>query len=206
MSSVLDRAEIEDMFDIEQDAIRTGLGLVENPYPIWKKLLADAPVHEGSLGTLTGLEESATSLFAPGFQFFSVFSFQAVSEVFTRKDDFNSQFYNDMHVNFGDTILGMDGLRHRRYRNLIQHQFQPAIASTWWREKIITNLVEDLVSAFENDEGADLNSQFFARLPMQTVTEGFGFSTEEGKEFRKGFLKTQNHLHDVLLSGSHRRP
>jgi cytochrome P450 len=41
-----------------------------------------------------------------------------------------------------------------------------------------------LVSSFEKDGRADLNADFFARLPMHVVTAGFGLSPDEGLEFR----------------------
>ena len=149
-------------------------------------------MHEGPLAGLMGRAPDAGSLYYPGFRYFSVFSFAGVSEAFTRKDDFDSRFYQDMG-SFSDSILGMDGLKHRRFRDLIQEHFLPAWASSWWREKIVTGLVDELVSRFEGEEQADLNAQLFARLPMRTVTAGFGLSPGEGLEFRRQILASMGH-------------
>jgi cytochrome P450 len=192
MTEMLGENDLDDMFDIDEDAERSGGGVVEDPYPIWAELLRQGPVHKGGIGRLTGRENDAGTMYIPGFEHYSVFSFAGVSEVFTRKDDFYSGQYHDMG-SFPDTILAMDGTKHRRYRDLIQEHFQPAQASGWWREKVIAPLVEELIGRFEDRDAVDLNSQLFARLPMQTVTAGFGLSAQEGLEFRRGVLAAMAH-------------
>ncbi len=184
--------DVDDMFDIEEDAVRSGSGVIADPYAMWAEMLQNAPVQEGPLAGLMGLPLDAGVMYHPGHRYYTVFSFQGVSEVFTRKDDFDSGFYRDTGT-FTDAILGMDGPEHRKFRDVIQTWFQPDAASTWWREKIIAPLVDQLVGAFENDESADLNAQLFARLPMRTATEGFGLSAQEGLDFRRFILGTMQH-------------
>lgn len=192
MAELISEPEYDDMFDIDEDAERSGSGVIEDPYPIWSELRSRGPVHEGALAGLMDRSLDAGSLYKPGFRYFSVFSFAGVSEAFTRKDDFNSEFYQDMG-SFSDSILGMDGLKHRRFRDLIQDHFQPASASSWWREKIVAGLVDELVSQFEHEQQADLNLQLFARLPLRTVTAGFGLSPSEGLEFRRNIQAGMRH-------------
>lgn len=192
MTEMLGEHDLDDMFDIEDDAERSGGGVVEDPYPIWAERLREGPVHKGAVGGLTGRENDRGTMYIEGREHYTVFSFAGVSEVFTRKDDFNSGHYQDMDT-FTDTILAMDGPGHRSYRDLIQEHFQPAQASGWWREKVISGLVEELVGRFEGRDRVDLNSQLFARLPMQTVTAGFGLSAQEGLDFRRGILAAMNH-------------
>jgi cytochrome P450 len=67
---------------------------------------------------------------------------------------------------------------------LIQPFFQPGHASSWWNDKVISGAVDHLISAFEKNRRANLNADFFARLPMHVVTAGFGLSPGEGLEFR----------------------
>jgi len=192
MTEAIEVPEYEDMFDIEEDAARSGSGVVEDPYPEWAELLAQGPVHHGPIAQIMGLTPDRSNMYMPGLDYFTVFSFAGVSEAFTRKDDFDSGFYRDMGT-FTDAILGMDGPKHRSFRDLIQDYFQPASASSWWREKIIAGLVEELVSSFEKEQAVDLNSRFFARLPLRTVTAGFGLSHEEGLAFRKNILASMDH-------------
>jgi cytochrome P450 len=188
-----DDSSYEDLFRIENAAKASG-GPIEDPYPIWAELLAKGPVHKGTLAECMGLppERNGGGLYMPGTTYYSVFSFAAVSEVFTRRDDFGSEVYVDMGtvMQFGDSILNMDGLRHRRYRDLIQPYFQPAMAQSWWRDKVIAKLVAELIGSFEQQECVDLSAQFFSRLPLHTVTSGFGMSFQEGKAFRAEMLRT----------------
>jgi cytochrome P450 len=190
-----DESPYEDLFRIENAAKASG-GAIDDPHPIWAELLAKGPVHKGTLAECMGLppERSGGGLYMPGTTYYSVFSFAAVSEVFTRKDDFGSEVYLDMGTvtQFGDSILNMDGLRHRRYRDLIQPYFQPAMAQSWWRDKVIAKLVDELLESFEKQECVDLSAQYFSRLPLHTVTSGFGMSFQEGMAFRGEMLRTQH--------------
>lgn len=195
MSSMSDGQLHEDMFDIEKEAARSGTGVVEDPFPIWAKLLEQAPVHRGTVAQCMGLPADRQGLYIPGKEYFSVFGFGAISEVYTRKDDFGSGFYKEIGVTtmLGDNILAMDGLRHRRYRNVVQEFFQPDAAGNWWRNKVIAGLVDEIVGRFEKDASVDLNSQLCALLPMYTVTAAFGLSPQEGVEFRRHIQKGNDH-------------
>ena len=179
-------AEYAEFFQIEKTA-EAGGGVVEDPFPIWAELLAKAPVHEGTLAECTGLppERSGGALYMPGRTYYSVFGFKAASDVFIRADDFSSDAYVEMGTTdfLGETMLGMDGLRHRRYRDLVQQFFQPDVAESWWRSKVIVDLVDELVAGFEKDRSVDLNARLFARVPLHTVARGFGLSPEEGVSF-----------------------
>ena len=188
----VDESRYAELFDVEKSAERSGTGVIEDPYPIWAELLAKGPVHRGTLTECMGMEpERMGPLYQPGMEHFSVFSFAAVSEVFTRKDDFDSDFYHDIGIpqRLGDTILSMDGEKHRRYRDVIQPYFQPREARGWWREKVIQPLVEQYVDGMDTRRSVDLNSEYFARLPMHTVTAGFGMSPQEGIEFREYMVR-----------------
>lgn len=178
----------DELFQLEKAADAFGTGLVEDPYPVWAALLAQGPVHKGTLSECMGLPaERSGRVYVPGPTYYSVFSFQAVSDVFTRKDDFSSEFYDDIGIpgHFGDTILNMDGLRHRRYRDVIQPLFQPAFAASWWGEKVVRGLIDDLLATFRQRGSVDLNARFFARLPLRTITTGFGMTIDEGILFRQ---------------------
>ena len=192
MTELVEAREYDDMFDIEEDAHRSGSGVASDPYPAWAEVLSRGPVHEGPIAQFTGEESSRGNLYIPGYQYFSAFSFAGVSAGFTRPDDFNSQSHQ-VAGSFTDTILALDGLQHRQLRDVIQEHFQPAAASGWWREKIIAGLVDELVGNFANQQQVDLNAQLFARLPLRTVTEGFGLSHAEGLEFRRGILAAMNY-------------
>jgi cytochrome P450 len=136
----------------------------------------------------------------PGKTYYTVLGFAATSDVFTRKNDFSNDAYTEMGVeNFlGPTMLSMDGLRHRKYRNLVQLQFQPDRAENWWRTQVIESLVDELVSSFEKRESVDLNAQLFARVPLHTVTLGFGLTVREGMDFHGHMLASAQSAGDPV--------
>jgi cytochrome P450 len=70
----------------------------------------------------------------------------------------------------------------------VQEYFQPDRAENWWRARVIDNLVDELVSSFEKQESVDLNAQLFARVPLHTVTMGFGLTVKEGMDFHGHML------------------
>ena len=135
-------------------------------------------------------ERSGTAFSFPGRTYYSVLGFAAASDVFTRKNDFSNEAYAEMGVKdfLGETMLTMDGLRHRKYRNLVQRYFQPDRAEDWWRARVIEDLVNELVSSFEKQESVDLNARLFALVPLHTVTTGFGLTVKEGMDFHGHML------------------
>jgi cytochrome P450 len=194
-------ADVDELFQIEKSA-EMGGGKVDDPWPVWAEILSRGPVHKGSIAECMGLPPSYNGggLYHPDRTYFSVFGFAAVNEVFTRKDDFWSDNYNDMGTSaeFGDTILNMDGVRHRRHRDLIQQFFQPGAAESWWREKVIDPLVAELIASIAEEESVDLNARFFTKLPLYTMTSGFGLTFAQGLEFRGHML---NALHATTHEG-----
>lgn len=193
MSNAAQAYRYEEIFQIEKTAAAGG-GVFDDPYPIWKDLQAKAAVHKGSLAECMGLrpERNGGGLYRPGITYYSVFSFAGVSDAFIRKDDFSSEVYVDMGTRdrFGDSILNMDGLRHRRYRDLIQANFQPEAAEGWWRETVIAPTVDELIGNFAGARSVDLNARFFALLPLHAMTVGFGMSFDEGLAFRGHMLRS----------------
>ncbi|MDG2003321.1 MAG: cytochrome P450 [Novosphingobium sp.] len=186
-------ADYADIFQIEKIAAAGG-GLFEDPYPIWAELLAKAPVHKGTLAECMGFpaERTGEAFSVSGRTYYSVLGFAAASDVFTRKNDFSNLAYVEMGVPdfLGDTMLTMDGLRHRKYRNLVQEYFQPDKAANWWKGRVIEDLIDELLTSFESQESVDLNSQLFARVPLHTITKGFGLTVSEGLEFHGHMLES----------------
>jgi cytochrome P450 len=189
-------ARYDEMFQVENETAAFGTGLIDDPYPAWAKMLAQAPVLQGTLPQCMGLPpEWSGHFYRPGPTYYTAVSFAAVSEAFTDKDNFSSQFYVDIGIEqqLGDTILSMDGQRHRHYRDLIQAHFQPGAAAGWWSERVIRGAVEQLISSIERNGRADLNADFFARLPMHVVTAGFGLSPDQGLAFRHNMQIVVSH-------------
>jgi len=179
----------DEMFQVENETKTFGMQMIDDPYPAFKKMLAKGPVLKGTLSECMGLgPEFSGHMYAPGnFDYYTAVSFNAVNDVFMDNVTYSSEFYiEQMHTHefLGDTILSMGGDRHRAYRDLIQTHFQPGFAMSWWGEKVIKGPVEELISSIEGKGKADLNADFFARLPMHVVTAGFGLSPDQGLNFR----------------------
>lgn len=188
-----DDSDYAEFFKIDKIAAAGG-GEFADPYPVWAELLAEAPVHKGSLAECMGFtpEPASGALQVPGRSYYSVFGFAAASDVFIRKNDFSNDAYTEIGAKdfLGETMLTMDGLRHRKYRNLVQEYFQPDRAMDWWRPRVIEDLVDELVSSFEKQESVDLNAELFARVPLHTVTMGFGLTFKEGLDFHGHMLES----------------
>lgn len=178
----------DDLFRFEE-LVEAGGGAFEDPYPGYARLLAAGPVHKGSLAECLGhpAERNGGGFYMPGNDYYTVVGFEAVSEVFIRHQDFGVEAYADMGIEeeFGETILTMEGLRHRKYRSLVQDWFQPSAASGWWHDKAILRPIGTLIDGFGGEPSVDINARLFGPLPLMTVTAGFGMSLAEGVEFRR---------------------
>jgi cytochrome P450 len=175
------------LYDVERHVMATDGGiLVEDPYPGFQRLLAEAPVHEGTVRELLGYGPNmySQSLYADR-PFFSAFSFEANDIVLRDNDTYSSKFYEGLvTAMFGHTILEMVGDEHRRYRALVQPAFTPKRAQ-WWIDRWIERLVDETVSAFEGRGHGELNAELCSRIPLQTITGSFGLTREQALDFRE---------------------
>ena len=113
-------------------------------------------------------------------------SFEANDTVLRENQVFSSTFYAGLTtLMFGKSILEMVGDEHRRNRALVQPAFSPK-RSQWWIDQWIATLVDEAISAFEDQGRAELNAELCARIPLQTITSSFGLSRSEAFEFREG--------------------
>jgi cytochrome P450 len=183
MSTDTEAKRYQELYDVERHVLATDGGiLVEDPYPQFAELLAQAPVHEGSVRELLGHPARARRA---GMTVFSAFSFEANDTVLRENQVFSSTIYAGTTALFGSpTILGMVGEQHRRYRALVQPAFSPKRAD-WWIERWIAALVDEAVSAFERAGRAELNAELCSRIPIQTITSSFGLTRTEALDFRE---------------------
>ena len=71
MTEAIAAPDYEDMFDIEEDAARSGGTVIEDPYPQWAELLAQGPVHRGPIAEVMGLTPDRSNMYEPGFEYYS---------------------------------------------------------------------------------------------------------------------------------------
>ncbi len=187
MTSAAEAERFKELYDVERHVTATDGGiLVEDPYPAFAELLAQAPVHKGSVRELLGYPPGGLVRRA-GAPVYAAFSFEANDTVLRENETFSSTVYaGSVTQLFGSrTILEMVGPEHRRYRALAQPAFS-AKRSQWWIDKWIGGLVDEAITAFEQEGRAELNAELCSRIPLQTITSSFGLTRQQALDFREG--------------------
>jgi cytochrome P450 len=184
----LDRSRIRDLFDLRRRGEGNAPLYEEDPYPGFHKLRETGPVHPGTVHELLGhdMEGGFQGLPEPDRPHFSAFSFDSCSEAFRDDGLFTSspiELTGDEAASVASSMLGMNGLRHRRYRSLVQPSFVPNQAK-WWIQHWISLTVNALIGTFEGDGQAELNVDFDAAIPMLTITGSFGVDVEDALDIR----------------------
>lgn len=177
------------LFDIAKEALET-TGQVEGDLtPRMNVLREAAPVHRGSLRSILDLPEIHKAFDRPR-DHYTIFRFADCERAFRENLIFSSEVYRESPgvQNLGRTILEMTGDEHRRYRGVVQPMFLRPRAQSWWKTNWIDESVDALVDRFQGRDGADLNMELCARLPVHVVTRGIGMAGEDALTFRE-------HLH-----------
>jgi cytochrome P450 len=194
-TQTLDREELRRLFDLRSSYnAHSGGGYTDDPYPRWHELREQDPVHEGIVHELTGYPGDAMfqGLPFPDRPHFSAFSFEACdaafrdAEVFASSPDAGGPDAGDIAVM--SSMLSMGGIRHRRYRALVQPSFVPAKAQWWianWIEQTVQLLVDNLVG----DGRAELNVDFAAAIPVLTITGSFGVPVNQALVIRESLQR-----------------
>ena len=191
-AKLLDREELRKLFDLRSSYnAHSGGGFTDDPYPVWRELREQAPVHEGIVHELTGFAGPAMfqGLPFPDRPHFSAFSFEACDAAFRDGELFASAPETDGTGGDGlalmNSMLSMGGTEHRRYRALVQPSFVPAKAQ-WWINHWIEQTVQVLIDNFVDDGAAELNVDFAAAIPVLTITGSFGIPVEQALVVRGG--------------------
>jgi len=187
----LDRRRLREVFDLRKEAnAETVGGYEDDPYPRWHELRERAPVHPGTLHELTG---HAGPVSFAGLPFedrphFTAFTFAACDQALRDQDRFTSSPVpvdrEKMRIDPLNSLIGMGGSAHRRYRRLVQPSFALPRMS-WWTDKWISLTVDQLIDWFAGDGHADLNVDFCAALPVLTITRSFGVEVGQAVAIRE---------------------
>lgn len=189
-TQTLDREELRRLFDLRSryNAF-TGGAFTEDPYPRWRELREQAPIHEGTVHELTGYPGDAMfhGLPFPDRAHFSAFTFAACDEAYRDAEVFASSpdaVGPGGEISITNSMLSMGGAQHRRYRALVQPSFVPSKAR-WWIERWIERTVHLLIDGFVGDGRAELNVDFAAAIPVLTITGSFGVPVEQALVIRQ---------------------
>lgn len=201
----LDRNRMRELFDLQGSFNELTGGLyAEDPYPIWRRLRSEKPVHQGTVHELTGVPGPLhfQGLPYPDRPHFSAFSFEACNEAFRNPKVFaSSPEAVDVDPETGslghNSMLSMGGVQHRRYRGLVQPSFLPSNAG-WWIRNWIEETVHVLVDGFAGDGHAELNVDFCAAIPVLTITGSFGVPMEQALDIREALTRDHQKIVDIL--------
>ena len=190
----LERDERGVLFSADEEARSLGMA-VEDPYPKMLALLERGPVLKGAVHELMDLPPQHMMNW-PGRDAYTVLSFDAVNKAFTDSENFTNKVYDDLSLPLlGDTLLNMDGLRHRRMRDVAKPYFKPGFTEGWWNDKWIVQAVDDLFARLTCKDSAELNMELCAPLPVSVVSVGFGMPVADVLPFRRA-------IHDVIMNKS----
>ena len=186
----LDRGRLRELFDLRgEHHAASGAGFQNDPYPLWRKLREDAPLHTGTVHALTGYDAALMfqGLPYPDRPHFSTFTYEVADEALRDQSLFASApgAVDPVHGELEplNSMLTMGGVQHRRYRSLVQPSFVPARAQ-WWVSKWIERTVHRIIDSFVDDGRADLNLDFCAPVPVLTITGSFGIAVEQALDLR----------------------
>ncbi|MBS9372257.1 cytochrome P450 [Rhodococcus sp. B50] len=202
----LDRHRMRELFDLRGSYNELTGGLYgEDPYPIWRRLRSERPVHRGTVHELTGISDQ---LYFQGLPFpdrphFSAFSFEACNEAFRNPKVFaSSPEAVDVDPEKGslghNSMLSMGGVQHRRYRGLVQPSFLPSNAE-WWIRNWIEETVHLLIDGFVGDGSAELNVDFCAAIPVLTITGSFGVPMDQALDIRAALTRDHQKIVEILM-------
>ena len=179
------------MFDPAKEAEETSGGVFGDLTPAMSALRDQAPAMKGSLRELLKLPETHHNFDRPR-PHYTIFTFKSCDRAFRENLVFSSEVYRESPgvQMLGHTILEMVGDEHRRHRAVVQPMFVRPRAMTWWKKNWIDEAVDVLLERFDGKDGADLNLELCARLPVYIVTRGIGMSGADALNFREQLLRS----------------
>ncbi len=142
------------------------------PYPMFAELRAAGAVHPGipDLGITEQAEGTAPT--------FSVYSYDAVSEVLSDPATFSSIAYADVIGQvMGRSLIEMDPPEHRGYRLILQHAFSRS-AMKGWKTQLVDPLLDEMVAELANEGRAELVSRILFTFPVRTIAGLIGLPAE----------------------------
>jgi cytochrome P450 len=157
----------------------SGIGIVENPYPLFAMVRPEHPIkREGDDDAVLVPEGSDIDFMEIDRSggVFTAYSFEAVQQVLKDGESFSSQGYADvMGKVLGHSILEMDEPEHHLYRGLVQQAFSRKAMETWERE-LVRDVVNEHIDAFIDRPArqADLVRELTFSFPVIVIARLLG--------------------------------
>lgn len=187
-----DDALYERLFDVKHEVSAIGGQLSGDLTPQLNALRDAAPVHKGALRQILGLP-AIHQQFNCEREHYTIFTYELCNHAFRNNLVFSSEVYEESPgvQRLGKVILKMVGDEHQRYRKMVQPMFIRPRALDWWKKNWIESSVDALLTRLEGKtDGADLNQDLCARLPVHIVTQGMGLSGDNALAFRDHLIKS----------------
>jgi cytochrome P450 len=152
-----------------------GMGVVENPYPMFALLRAEHSMKREVVDT--SVTENTNLGIGPAVEppaVFTALSFDAVQQVLKDGETFSSSGYAEvMGAVMGHTILEMDEPEHHTYRGLVQQAFSRNAMDVWERD-VVRNVVDEHIDAFVDRRRADLVRELTFPFPVLVIARLLG--------------------------------
>ncbi len=170
-----------------------GIGVVEDPYPVFKLARATAPLIREDVRAMAGLEvegEDQAAFIDPDMlgeipDVYTAFTFDAVQAVLRDGETFSSKGYEDvMGQVMGHTILEMDEPEHHTYRGIVQQAFSRKTMERWEVEAI-TPIVDEHIDRFIDRGHAELVRELTFPFPVRVIARLLGLPNSEMEHFHR---------------------
>ena len=168
----------------------SGIGLVENPYPLFAMVRSEHPMKredlDGSVIVPEGVELDFIAL-DRSIGIFTAYGFDAVQQVLKDGETFSSSAYADiMGQVLGHSILEMDEPEHHLYRGLVQQAFSRKSMDEWER-KLVRDVVDEHIDAIidRSPKRADLVRALTFPFPVVVIARLLGLPREDLPTFHR---------------------
>jgi cytochrome P450 len=158
----------------------TVAGDVRDPFSRMAELLAESPVHVGSVDLGAG----PSNYWGP-IDPVTVLGFDECVQVLRDNETYSSTVYEGvMGVVMGRTILQMDEPEHRMQRALISPAFRSKMLEKW-EEDLVRTVVNDLIDRFADRGHADLVQELTFNFPVQVIARILGLPRQDYPRFQR---------------------
>ncbi len=188
--STVDETDYDPFEEFNRSA---GIGVVEDPYPMFALARQTAPLIQEDVRAMAGLEVEGEDqagfidpeLFGDIPDVFTAFTFDAVQTVLRDGETFSSKGYEDvMGQVMGHTILEMDEPEHHHYRGIVQQAFSRKTMERWEVEAI-TPIVDEHIDAFIDRGRAELVRELTFPFPVRVIARLLGLPKSEMTHFHR---------------------
>ena len=192
--STTEPVDQDDYDPFEEFNRSAGIGVVENPYPMFALVRAEHTIKREDFGeammTEGGLPEGEElDLLAldlePEVAVFTAYGFDAVQQVLKDGETFSSAGYSEiMGPVFGHSILEMDEPEHHTYRGLVQQAFSRKAMETWERD-LVRGVVDEMLDEIIDAKRGDLVRSLTFPFPVLVIARMLGLPREDLPAFHR---------------------